>query len=324
MRIDCLSVSKYSAPGKPGDDVPVLLPGQCFAVFDGATDVKGTTIAGAGSGRFAALEAAAALAGARASHGPGGLAPEALIAAINARLGAALRREGAARGTAVSAATTMALTEIVGDRLRFTLVGDSGIRLNGQETVQSLKPIDDIMAAGRVALYHHLCRRGIAEAELEAASRRGVFHGFDAAIPELLSAAEAATLIADARDRLAGQLDAALLAFVDPMLRAGIARGQYGYANDPDHPLGYAVIDGTTSRGYGLVSFERPRREIRTVEIFSDGYLDLPAGTTLADWEAVAARIERQDPSKIGAYPGVKGSNAVQLFDDRTVIILAD
>jgi hypothetical protein len=297
MRIDCLSVSKYSAPGKPGDDVPVLLPGQCFAVFDGATDVKGTTIAGAGSGRFAALEAAAALAGAMASHGPGGLAPEALIAAINARLG---------------------------DRLRFTLVGDSGIRLNGQETVQSLKPIDDIMAAGRVALYHHLCRRGIAEAELEAASRRGVFHGFDAAIPELLSAAEAATLIADARDRLAGQLDAALLAFVDPMLRAGIARGQYGYANDPDHPLGYAVIDGTTSRGYGLVSFERPRREVRTVEIFSDGYLDLPAGTTLADWEAVAARIERQDPSKIGAYPGVKGSNAVQLFDDRTVIILAD
>ena len=44
MRIDCLSVSKYSAPGKPGDDVPVLLPGQCFAVFDGATDVKGTRL----------------------------------------------------------------------------------------------------------------------------------------------------------------------------------------------------------------------------------------------------------------------------------------
>ena len=64
MRIDCLSVSKYSAPGKPGDDVPVLLPGQCFAVFDGATDVKGTTIAGAPDERPARVRISAA-------HAPG-------------------------------------------------------------------------------------------------------------------------------------------------------------------------------------------------------------------------------------------------------------
>jgi hypothetical protein len=43
MRIDCLSVSKYLDPIKPGEDVPVIIPGRCYAVLDGATDVKGST-----------------------------------------------------------------------------------------------------------------------------------------------------------------------------------------------------------------------------------------------------------------------------------------
>ena len=46
MRIDCLSVSKYLDPIKPGEDVPVIIPGRAYAVLDGATDVKGSTIAG--------------------------------------------------------------------------------------------------------------------------------------------------------------------------------------------------------------------------------------------------------------------------------------
>ncbi|PIP00254.1 hypothetical protein CJ014_05840 [Pleomorphomonas carboxyditropha] len=324
MRIDCLSVSKYAAPGKAGDDIPVVIPGRCYAVFDGATDVNGASIAGVGSGRFAALQASAALIDALVEQAPGTRTPDELVAILNARLGAALDKESRARGERISAATTMALMEEVGDSLRFTLVGDSGIRINGEETFQSLKPIDDIMSAGRVALYHHLRRRGLAAAALEPDSRRGVFRGFDEAIPALISEDEAAEVIGEARRMLTGRLDDALLAFVEPMLRAGIARGQYGYANDADHPLGYAVIDGTVSRGFGLISFERPRRSVRCVEIFSDGYLELPEGTALADWEAVADRIEREDPTKTLTHWGVKGSGPEQLFDDRTVIILSD
>jgi len=324
MRIDCLSVSKYTTPGKAGDDVPVVVPGRCYAVFDGATDVNGALIAGVGSGRFAALQASAALIDTLVEHAPGTRTPEELVAILNARLGAALEKESRARGQRISAATTMALVEEIGDTLRFTLVGDSGIRINGEEIFQSLKPIDDIMSAGRVALYHHLRRRGAPDAALEPDSRRGVFHGFDEAIPTLISADEATDVVAEARRMLAGRIDDALLAFIEPMLRAGIARGQYGYANDADHPLGYAVIDGTVSRGFGLISFERPRRSVRCMEIFSDGYLELPKGTALADWEAVAARIEREDPTKTLTHWGVKGSNPEQLFDDRTVIIVSD
>ena len=108
------------------------------------------------------------------------------------------------------------------------------------------------------------------------------------------------------------------------MLRAGIARGQYAYANDPDHPLGYASIDGSACAGFGFVSFERPAAEIHSVEIFSDGYLELPDEVSLAAWEAVAARIEAEDPGKVITHWGVKGSSDEQLFDDRTVILLTE
>lgn len=323
MRIDCLSVSKHLDPIKAGDDVPVILPGRLYAVLDGATDVNGSQIAGVGSGRFAALTGAAVLAE-MAGRPAESYSGEDLVVAINARLGAALRDWSARLGKPVGAATTLAAMEVVGERYRFTLVGDSGIRLNGQEVVQALKPVDDVMSAGRVLLHRLLTARGVTGEALEAQSRQGVFFGFDAAVPALISADEAAELIAAARAKLAADgFDAAVLATVEPMLKAGIATGQYAYANDPDHVLGYASIDGGRAAGFGFAVFERPAADIHTVEIFTDGYLELPEGTALADWEAVAARIEAEDPGKVLTHWGVKGSNAKQLFDDRTVIILS-
>jgi hypothetical protein len=323
MRIDCLSVSKYLDPVKPGEDVPLIIPGRCFAVFDGATDVNGSTIAGMASGRFAALTAAAALAREVALRPASAYTAEELVAALNARLGAELNTWSATLGRPVGAATTLALMEVLDERYRFTLVGDSGIRINGSEVVQSLKPVDDVTSAGRVLLHRLLKRRGVAGRELEAKSRQGVFFGFDAAVPGLISTADAITLIAASREKLAADgFSAEILAQVEPMLRAGIAKGQYAFANDPDHVLGYASIDGTRSAGFGFKSFERPIGEVRSVEIFSDGYLDLPDAVSATAWEAVAARIETEDPGKVLTYWGVKGSNEQQLFDDRTVIIL--
>jgi hypothetical protein len=323
MRIDCLTVSKYLDPIKPGEDVPVIIPGRAYAVLDGATDVKGSTIAGMASGRFAAMTAAAALAHEVTRHPASAHGAEELVAALNARLGAELQTWSDKLGHTVGAATTLALMEVMDDRYRFTLVGDSGIRINGREVFQILKPVDDVMSAGRVLLYRLLKQRGISGRDLEAKSRQGVFFGFDAAVPELMSAADAAALIAESRDKLAADgFSADVLAMVDPMLRAGIAKGQYAYANTADHVMGYASIDGTRAAGLGFTSFERPLGDVHTVEIFSDGYLDQPDTVSLDAWEAVAARIEREDPGKVLSHWGVKGSNAQQLFDDRTVIIL--
>ncbi|MGV0876741.1 hypothetical protein V6767_06305 [Martelella sp. FLE1502] len=321
MRIECLSISKYLNSDQPGDDVPFVLPDRCYAIFDGATDVNGSQIRGVGSGRFAALTAAASLASLFSRSAPGALSTDEIVTTINDDLATALARESELLGRRVGASTTMVLVEAVGETLRFTLVGDSGARVNGEEVFQGLKPVDDIMSAGRVALYFLLRDRNDG-CDLEVKSRRGVFQGFDAAVPELISADESAYLLAQATDMLKGKLDNGLLQYVAPMLKAGIAKGQYRYANDPDHPLGYAVINGTKSRGPGLMSFERPTASVRSIELFSDGYLDLPEEVSLAAWEETAARIEREDPLKIGKYPGVKGSSATQHFDDRTVIVL--
>jgi hypothetical protein len=142
-------------------------------------------------------------------------------------------------------------------------------------------------------------------------------------VPDLISAADAQALIASSREKLAADgFSAEILDMVEPLLRAGIAKGQYAYANVADHVLGYASIDGTRCAGLGFTSFERSFGEVHSVEIFSDGYLDQPDGVSIAAWEAVAARIEAEDPGKVLTYWNVKGSNEQQLFDDRTVIIL--
>ena len=323
MRVECLSVSKYRAAGRPGDDVPLILPDRCWAVFDGVTDVNGTIIDGAGSGRFAAVRAAATVAQQFAGHPPGALSPEELVAAINRDLAEALSRESSAAGHRLGAATTMAMMERIGEVCRFILVGDSGVRLNAREVVQSLKPIDEITTVGRVVLYRHLRALGREASAVEAGARRGIFLGLDAAVPDLLSPADVEVVLAETGRLLAGRIPAALLRFVAPVLRAGIPGGQYCYANDPDHPLGYAVLDGTTTRGFGFVSFERPRASLNSVEFFTDGYQALPEEPSVAAWEARAAEIERTDPSRTETWWAGKGSTPAQFFDDRTVIVLA-
>ena len=326
MRIDCFSFSKHLNPVKPGDDVLVMVPDRLYAVLDGATDVNGITLDGVGTGRYAAVTAAAALTE-MATRPADSYSGEELIAALNAKLGAGLKAWSDKLGRKVGAATTLAAMEVIGDRYRFTLVGDSGIRINGTDVVQCLKPVDDLMSAGRVMLHRLLKTRGVSGADLEAKSRQGVFHGFDAAVPAgLMSADDADRLIGEAHAALAKQgFGPEILDLVDPMLRAGIAKGQYAFANHPSHPLGYASLDGTKSVGFGLTVFERPKAEVHTVEIFSDGYLELPpeGATSLEAWEAVTARIEAEDPLKVISHWGVKGSNDKQLFDDRTVLILS-
>jgi hypothetical protein len=59
-----------------------------------------------------------------------------------------------------------------------------------------------------------------------------------------------------------------------------------------------------------------------SLEIFSDGYLSLPAGTDVADWEAEFDRVEAADFHKLADYPSVKGSTSTEFSDDRTVVCL--
>lgn len=91
---------------------------------------------------------------------------------------------------------------------------------------------------------------------------------------------------------------------------------QFDYQNTGDHPLGYGVIDGTSTPRKYVETFAYDRNEIQTLEIFSDGYLAVPKETTIDAWERLNDDVEREDPSKYKKYKLTKEK------DDRTVAIL--
>ena len=66
---------------------------------------------------------------------------------------------------------------------------------------------------------------------MEAGARRGIFLGLDAAVPDLLSPADVAVVLAETGRLLAGRLPAALLKFVAPVLRAGNSGSVYFTVN---------------------------------------------------------------------------------------------
>jgi hypothetical protein len=110
------------------------------------------------------------------------------------------------------------------------------------------------------------------------------------------------------------------IAEVPQLLLAGIAGGQYGYCNRAGHSLGYAVLDGTHTKGPDVLSLSRPKSAVHSIELFTDGYMSCPAGTTVRDWEDEFFRVEAQDFHKCGAFAGVKGSTSTQFSDDRSVL----
>lgn len=317
MLIEASSIPKFRDLSQPGDDVIALVPQRLIAVFDGATDTVGTLVDGQTPGRFAASAAAGAMVQVTTGAQRGRLGPEELLAAMNQAIARGLAQAGAGR---VRAGTTAAVVEDLGDTLRFLIVGDSGIRLNGSETFRFHKDVDVLYTAGRVAVFRRLQARGLNGDALEAATRQLVFRGLGQAGQSLLDADDIAQVLAQTRAACSGRLQPDALVLVEEMMQSGIAGGQYRFGNLAGHSLGYGVLDGTETRGPDVACFTRPRASVRSIELFTDGYLTCPAGTRLQDWEAEFARVEALDPAKSGAFPGVKGSTSAFFSDDRTVV----
>lgn len=91
---------------------------------------------------------------------------------------------------------------------------------------------------------------------------------------------------------------------------------QFNFQNHPDHPLGYGVIDGTQTPSKYVHVFEYYRKDVQKIELFTDGYLGIPDGTTVDAWEAMYEHIEKVDPYKYLQFPATK------FIDDRTVMVI--
>lgn len=316
MKIEVASFSKYRDGLRPGDDVPLVLPGHVVGVFDGATDAEGTMIGGVGAGRFAALSVAAATARLALTSDGRQLGTADLIGALSA----ALARDVQPGSCRIPPSTTLAFALDCGDDWRFVLLGDSGIRLNGTEVLRSTKLIDDVSTGARVRLFHHIRSRDDDLDRVEMAARRAIFLGLDQAVEEgVLDAGRAAGIMEETAEAagLSDRLD-----LVRDFLRGGI-RTQHRFANVEGHPLGFGTMNGTASDLRDVIDLSRPKSSITSIEIFTDGYPTLPDVPSASAWEQCFAASEAEDYHMIGPFATVKGSTSSEFHDDRTVVIVA-
>lgn len=91
---------------------------------------------------------------------------------------------------------------------------------------------------------------------------------------------------------------------------------QFDYQNNSSHKLGYGVIDGTTTPAKFVKQFDWKKENVRTLELFTDGYFAIPKGTTIEDWEKLHEQIEKEDPYKFKKYKSTKSK------DDRTIMVI--
>lgn len=91
---------------------------------------------------------------------------------------------------------------------------------------------------------------------------------------------------------------------------------QFEYQNNPNHPLGYGVIDGTNTPSKFIRVFEYPINIVSTIELFTDGYFSIPTEITIKDWEKAFEKGEQEDPDKYKKYLSTKSK------DDRTIAII--
>ena len=311
MNLEAFSRSKYKTGRKPGDDIILVQPDHVLAVFDGATDPTGAFYDGESSGRIAARSAAECTSRLAAT----GELVSASGRDIFQALSDSVRDAAIQRNIAHPPSTTAAIVVSAGEHYRLLALGDTGIRINGSVVYQHHKLIDTVSTAARIAVHGVLSGRMANFDEAELATRKVIFDGLEAAVKtgrltseDASAAIDAAVLASDAtREIVAG------------FLTGGI-RTQFHYANSAQ-ALGYASINGRDVILNGTTDILLPKRDVSSIEIFSDGYVSIPAdGIHVHDWEKEFERVETLDFHKTGRFPAVKGSTSFEYCDDRTVL----
>src|SRR5439155_27187580 len=164
MKIEAFSEGRtLDAPGAKEDRF-LVLPGGGYAVIDGATDVTGQLYDGKRGGWLASHIAMQAVANFLLDSAERELNPERLIEHVSAAIRACYARHGIleiARGDpARRFGATLTLAADLGERFRFMLIGDSGLRINGAEVFVNDTQLDLVTASLRVEAYQMVGEAG--------------------------------------------------------------------------------------------------------------------------------------------------------------------
>jgi hypothetical protein len=329
MRIEAFTKAKIPADPGSNEDQLLILPGRGHAVIDGVTDRTGHRYDGLLAGRLAGRTVQEAVAGFLLVPAEAEVEPARLIAQVSRAIRAAYERHGILEVAREEPwrrfGATLALAAECRHRWRFLLVGDSGLRLNGTELWLSENKLDLITASLRQEAYRMVAAAGGGPADQARVGRACAFHGAAHLHPKMrpwIDEAALASLRARCFASCRARFPAVPAGDVERLIDGGVMTGQGLFQNNTTSPLGYGVLDGFEVPVELVRVIDRDRASVRSIELFTDGYLE-PAATASVDaWEASFREVERVDPEKIGRYAGVKGSEPGRHADDRTVIVI--
>lgn len=330
MHQQAFSAAKDPDRPEANEDRFVVVPDRLYAVIDGVTDRTGRRYGERTGGRLAAETVERALLALALDENFRSIDAQGLVERLDRAFRAAYARydvlDAASKSDADRIGSTLALAVDRGDRFAFFLIGDSGVRINGAETIVHDKDLDFITATLRGFAYRRVAASGADPTQTELASRalcwRGTRKMPDEAKPWLKDA-DLEAIRSDALAKLVLDLPGIPIEDMTRLALDGIVGAQGAYQNRDDHPLGYACLDGYGPKAAAVQTFERPKSEARTIELYTDGYFALPALPTVASWEAKADEVERIDFAKVDAYASTKGSLGRIRADDRTVVIVS-
>lgn len=321
MRIEAFTEAKDPARPETNEDRVVILADRAYAVADGATDKSGKRWDGMTGGQIAAETAATTVMSIALSEEP---APSGR--ALVERIGDAIRARYARLGIEADAkadprgrfSTTLALALAIPGGWRFYRVGDSGIRINGTETLLDESALDPIYGEFRAQLWRRLVAQGLPMDEVDRRARLRLVEG--AAHPS-----EDSSLVTAARD------EAVELALArHPHLNAGeigtILDGGLSRQSDlrgSDHPLGYGPLDGWPIADRFIHVEDRTAAAVRSIELFTDGYYGVAEAASVASWESWIEMVQREDLHRVGRFASTKGSAPGKNADDRSVVVVA-
>lgn len=326
MLIEAFSEAKDPSAPHTNEDRLVILPGRAYAVIDGVTDRLGTRYDGMLSGQYAAMVVKRAL-----EHMLS--APDAptdgiaVVRALTEALAGAYKAHGinekAQSDWNMRLSAALALVLVQDETLDVLLVGDSGVRINGEHTLRVEKDLDLITSILRRQAWPVIGEKISDPEKQEQVSRRVTWHGTRQpldAVADTLDAQDMARIERRAMEANLKALPHVPRSDIENLVQGGIVNAQGGYQNNPSLLLGYPCLDGFEVPRH-MIQIERfPRRDVRMVEIYSDGYFKPGDDFGVAAWEKAFAEAEREDPAKVLLYASPKGSTASLWADDRTYL----
>ena len=327
MRIEAFTEAKDPARPETNEDRIVVLADRAYAVADGATDKSGKRWGGKTGGQIAAETVARTVTELALSDEPAPSGPD-----LAARIAAAIRSQYVSFGIEADAeadplgrfSATLALALRTAGGWRFYRIGDSGIRLNGEETLLDESALDPIYSLFRAALWRRLAVRLPIDG-VDRLARQYLVDG--AAHPS-----DDESLITDARDEAVAQIierfPALESAEVRRILDLGLRRQtdwrcDQALYRDRDHPLGYGPLDGWPIADRFIRVDDRPAASVHTMELFTDGYYGVAPSPSVASWESWLETVQREDPHRIGRFASTKGSAPGRNADDRSVVVVS-